>query len=341
MAVVWKNPSPLEISSSTLPDYYGQVGMDVNIVNTSDTTCVINIDIWFWSKYGVNDSNYTLTLNGTEITNKNSIATESLEETDTNWGSIYQVKLTSQPITFEVEKVSEATFATYEANLSGINWIDSKCGSSQTLNCSTTISIPMVSQYYLRLKPMVGVTSIEGEGLYLEEASGHYVGKYSKDAEVSVEVKIADGYGWNGWSDGVLLNPRDFVITGDYEITAQTKPDTYYVYYDANGGAGAPERQPYLYNSGETISTTIPTKTGHKFLYWCLEFDPQRIFNPGDLIPTDLGSFTLVAQWKALGLVYIDNGTQFEAYQMFIDNGNNWDQVIPYMDNGSSWESLL
>lgn len=50
---------------------------------------------------------------------------------------------------------------------------------------------------------------------------------------------------------------------------------------------------------------------------------------------------SLYALWELLGLVYIDNGTQFEAYQMFIDNGTSWDQVIPYMDNGTEWSSLL
>ena len=38
------------------------------------------------------------------------------------------------------------------------------------------------------------------------------------------------------------------------------------------------------------------------------------------------------------GLVYIDNGSGFDAYQAFIDNGSGWDQYIPYIDNGSSWD---
>ena len=39
------------------------------------------------------------------------------------------------------------------------------------------------------------------------------------------------------------------------------------------------------------------------------------------------------------GLVYIDNGTSLDAYQVFIDNGSSWDQYIPYIDNGSGWDS--
>lgn len=39
------------------------------------------------------------------------------------------------------------------------------------------------------------------------------------------------------------------------------------------------------------------------------------------------------------GLVYIDNGSGFDAYQVFIDNGSSWDQYIPCIDNGSGWDS--
>jgi len=37
------------------------------------------------------------------------------------------------------------------------------------------------------------------------------------------------------------------------------------------------------------------------------------------------------------GLVYIDNGSSFAAYQAFIDNGSSWSQYKAYIDNGSSW----
>lgn len=38
------------------------------------------------------------------------------------------------------------------------------------------------------------------------------------------------------------------------------------------------------------------------------------------------------------GLVYIDNGSGWDAYQVYIDNGSSWDRYIPYIDNGSSWD---
>ena len=38
------------------------------------------------------------------------------------------------------------------------------------------------------------------------------------------------------------------------------------------------------------------------------------------------------------GLVYIDRGTDHEAYQCYVDNGTSWDMVMPYIDNGSGWD---
>lgn len=39
----------------------------------------------------------------------------------------------------------------------------------------------------------------------------------------------------------------------------------------------------------------------------------------------------------AEGLVYIDNGTSLDAYEVYIDNGTTWERYAPYIDNGTSW----
>jgi hypothetical protein len=38
------------------------------------------------------------------------------------------------------------------------------------------------------------------------------------------------------------------------------------------------------------------------------------------------------------GLVYIDDGVEFNGYQIYIDNGTGWDMYTPYIDNGTSWD---
>lgn len=53
--------------------------------------------------------------------------------------------------------------------------------------------------------------------------------------------------------------------------------------------------------------------------------------------PTQTRQATVTVSGAA-GIIYIDNGSTFEAYQCYIDNGTSWDLYIPYIDNGSTWE---
>jgi hypothetical protein len=53
---------------------------------------------------------------------------------------------------------------------------------------------------------------------------------------------------------------------------------------------------------------------------------------------TVAGNVTVATIATALGLVYIDNGSEFEAAQIFIDNGSDWEQYMPYIDNGTEFE---
>ena len=58
-----------------------------------------------------------------------------------------------------------------------------------------------------------------------------------------------------------------------------------------------------------------------------------------DGVSLDVSSaITVIATSKALGLVYINTGSGFEAYQVYIYNGSSWDLYCPYVYNGSSWD---
>ena len=53
---------------------------------------------------------------------------------------------------------------------------------------------------------------------------------------------------------------------------------------------------------------------------------------------TVVGNVAVATTATALGLVYIDDGTQFVAAQIFIDNGSEWEQHMPFIDNGTEFE---
>jgi hypothetical protein len=80
--------------------------------------------------------------------------------------------------------------------------------------------------------------------------------------------------------------------------------------------------------SGEADIVLLPNTT-----YYLWLFPPSTTFGWW----AHYESFTIETSGGA-GLVYIDNGSSFDAYMVYIDNGTSWDPYIPYIDNGSSWD---
>lgn len=89
---------------------------------------------------------------------------------------------------------------------------------------------------------------------------------------------------------------------------------------------------------------TKPTKNGYSFegYYTSTSGSGTQYINSNGTCVNNLykttGNRTLYAYWKPKGLVYIDSGTGWNAYQCYIDNGKSWDMYIPYIDNGKSWD---
>ncbi len=89
-------------------------------------------------------------------------------------------------------------------------------------------------------------------------------------------------------------------------------------------------------SSTSTSAVTLPTPTrdGYDFMGWAAT-STAASGTTGSYTPT--GNVTLYAIWGAKGLIYIDNGSSIDAYQVYIDNGTSWDLYAPYIDSGSAW----
>lgn len=130
---------------------------------------------------------------------------------------------------------------------------------------------------------------------------------------------------------------------------ARTTSYTFSKWNTKSGGTGT------SYNPGQTYSTNgdlylyaiyssstttdsvelpTPTRSGYEFLGWA-ESATAESGTTGSLTPTK--DITLYAIWKAKGLIYIYDGTEFAAFQVFIYNGSSWDLYCPYVYDGSSW----
>lgn len=95
----------------------------------------------------------------------------------------------------------------------------------------------------------------------------------------------------------------------------------------------------YAIYSGSTTTAAVtlptPTRDGYDFLGWATSTSASS-GSTGSYTPS--GNITLYAIWGALGLVYIDNGTVIEAYQVYVDNGSTWELYAPYVDSGTGWD---
>ena len=96
---------------------------------------------------------------------------------------------------------------------------------------------------------------------------------------------------------------------------------TYYVYYNANGGSGAPGWQAKTYGYNLTLSTQRPTRSGYTFKGWATSPSGAVVYSPGGLYTTNAGA-TLYAVWalNTYEVRYEPNGAP----------GNPWSEYVGY-----------
>ena len=124
------------------------------------------------------------------------------------------------------------------------------------------------------------------------------------------------GYTFSAWRIGGQVYSTNATVTGNISqhdgqtllaTFTQDTPTSYtcYLYYNANGGSGAPSTQSYTGTSTSshtfTISSSTPTRSGYTFLGWSTSSSATTAsYNPGDTISVSYnGSKTLYAVWQS------------------------------------------
>lgn len=64
----------------------------------------------------------------------------------------------------------------------------------------------------------------------------------------------------------------------------------------------------------------------------------QAVASGGYVKLNTIANHSITVTYDGSAVIYIDNGSKFEAYEIWIDNGSKWEQYAAYIDNGSSWE---
>lgn len=86
--------------------------------------------------------------------------------------------------------------------------------------------------------------------------------------------------------------------SGDVNVWVPAKP-SYSVWYNANGGTGAPGTQTKWYDTNITLSSSRPSRTGYSFVNWNTNSNGTGTsYNPGGTYSGN-SNITLYAIWKA------------------------------------------
>ncbi len=127
---------------------------------------------------------------------------------------------------------------------------------------------------------------------------------YSKTLTLSNTKPTRIGYTFLGWSTSKTATSATYQPGASYTANSGTtlyavwKIDTYKIYYNANGGSGAPSEQTKTYGKALTLSNTKPTRTGYTFLGWSTsKTATSATYQSGGSYTVNAGT-TLYAVWK-------------------------------------------
>lgn len=191
---------------------------------------------------------------------------------------------------------TSATAVTVTISDVGEHWTHTASGTySGSASGTTTVTAQLTTgggtQYFSTSgsKSSIGSVSIaHGATKYISFSPTSKSQTISRTSSAqSVVVKIS--WTWNG-----TTTSNSMVIT----IPAL---ETRYIYYNANGGSGAPATQSFTYGQSTAVhlSTTIPTRTGYDFLGWSLSDSATTAsYQPGQQWSTNNNTYILYAVWK-------------------------------------------
>lgn len=252
-------------------------------------------------------------LGNTQIT-KDSIVRITSDSTLVAKWSANKYTVTFDPVGGTLETTSKTV--TYDAPY-GILPTPSKTGygfEGWYLNGTQITSnsvVKITSNVTLTAKWSANKYTIEYYNAGVKVGSSAHAFNAAQNLKTDTQLNISKtGYSLAGWSTSSTSNTVAYK-NGEQVINLTTtnnaviklyaiwSPNTYTVTFDPNGGTGGPTIQNFIFNRGDKLTTSIPSRKGYTFTHWQRSDNANYTFKPGDVIPNGWLSFKLSAQWEA------------------------------------------
>lgn len=266
----------------------GRIGIYAK-VSSSATTTTVEISVYFWSKYAVNDSSNKYYYNSNATSATTLIGSRSIKTTTNGgdgWSTTNQVRIAG-PSTYSYKRGTTNVTKSFAAKLTGVDWVGG------TMTVTTSITVPKLASY------TISFNANGGSG-----APGSQTKWYGKALTIPSTRPSRTGHSFRGWGLSSTTSTVSYSPGGSYTTNASDTlyavwaPDTYQVQYNANGGSGAPGSQTKVYGQTLTLSSTRPTRANYNFLGWSTSKTAiSPTYSPGSSY-TGNNHITLYAVWQ-------------------------------------------
>lgn len=278
--------APSGIKWGSIVGGYGRLGLYVSVSSTN-TESTVSIQVWFGSKYSVDDSGNTLYFdNGksSATTSKGSVSINTTVDSGSGWSGSNEVKLKTFSYTYS--RGTSASKKSCAAKLTGIDVVGG------TMTVSTSYTIPALTSYKITFNANGG-----------SGAPGQQTKYYGKTLTLSSTKPTRTGYTFQGWGTSatgsvVYASGGSYTANASDTLYAIWKANTYTVSYNANGGSGAPGNQTKTYGVALTLSSTKPTRTNYNFKGWGTSAGSTTVAYAAGASYTANAAITLYAIWE-------------------------------------------
>lgn len=211
--------------------------------------------------------------------------------------------------------------------------------STKTLSCTADVSI---SELYSgnvynssdRLAFGVGSGSTDEYYALLKFGSlGLDTGAYNITSAKLTVTKISGALGYNATFNAVAQR-----ITSSWSesTTWSTKPSSTSTGQSAAVAMGEGHSGSVTFDVTNIVQAWADGSSNYGILLKQNGTTASRIKCIGDR--TSSSAAKLVITYEPKGVIYIANGSKFEAYEVYIANGSGWDKYVPYIANGSKFD---
>lgn len=164
---------------------------------------------------------------------------------------------------------------------------------------------------------------------------------------LSTKEPTRKNYKFMGWATNAGSSTVVYAPGASFTKNENTKlyavweyyPETYTVYYDANGGDGAPDAQTKVYDVDLTLSSAMPIRLGYSFIGWNTSaYASYAEYYPGDEY-TNNAELYLYAVWEkdnyefSISELTVSKNELFQNEVISIKvRTDNWDENNGYSD---------